>query len=42
VFGFVPLSLLEMSTVVGIVTTYLVATEATKRWFFRPGGPVPA
>jgi len=34
-FGFVPLSMVEMSTVVGIVTTYLAATEATKRWFFR-------
>ena len=41
-FGFVPLSPMEMGTVVGIVTTYLAATEATKRWFFRPSGPTPA
>ena len=41
-FGFVPLSTVEMGTVVGIVTTYLGATEATKRWFFRPRGPKPA
>ena len=41
-FGFVPLSTVEMGTVVGIVTAYLGATEATKRWFFRPGGPTPA
>ena len=41
-FGFVPLSTVEMGTVVGIVTAYLAATEATKRWFFRPGGPTPA
>ena len=40
-FGFVPLSPMEMGTVVGIVTTYLAATEATKRWFFRPRGPTP-
>ena len=37
-FGFVPLSPMEVGTVVGIVTAYLAATEATKRWFFRPGG----
>ena len=41
-FGFVPLSPREIGTVVGIVTTYLAATEATKRWFFRPTGPTPA
>ena len=41
-FGFVPLSTVEMGTVVGIVATYLAATEATKRWFFRPRGPTPA
>jgi P-type Mg2+ transporter len=41
-FGFVPLSPVEMGTVVAIVTTYLVATEATKQWFFRPKGPTPA
>jgi hypothetical protein len=37
-FGFVPLSPLEMGTVVGIVTAYLAATETTKRWFFRASG----
>jgi Mg2+-importing ATPase len=42
VFGFVPLSLVEMSTVVGIVTAYLVATEVAKRWFFRSGAPAPS
>ncbi len=41
-FGFVPLSPMEMGTVVGIVTAYLAATEATKRWFFRARGPTPA
>jgi Mg2+-importing ATPase len=41
-FGFVPLSTGEMGAVVGIVVTYLGATEATKRWFFRPTGPTPA
>ena len=38
-FGFVPLSTVEMGTVVGIVTAYLAATEATKRWFFRAQRP---
>jgi Mg2+-importing ATPase len=42
VFGFVPLSTVEIGTVAGIVTAYLAATEATKRWFFRSGGPTPA
>jgi Mg2+-importing ATPase len=41
-FGFVPLTAVEIVTVLAIVTTYLAATEATKRWFFRPGGPTPA
>jgi P-type Mg2+ transporter len=40
-FGFVPLSIAEMATVVAIVTTYLAATEATKAWFFRVRGPTP-
>jgi hypothetical protein len=35
----VPLSIVEMGTIVGIVTAYLGATEATKRWFFGPRGP---
>ncbi len=39
VFGLVSV---EMGTVVGIVTAYLGATEATKRWFFRASGPTPA
>jgi Mg2+-importing ATPase len=34
-FGFVPLSTVEMGTVVGIVAAYLGATEMTKRCFFR-------
>ena len=42
VFGFVPLSIVEMGTVVGIVTAYLGATEATKLWFFRSGRPTLA
>jgi Mg2+-importing ATPase len=41
-FGFVPLSTVEMGTVVGIVTAYLAATEVAKRWFFRARGPTPA
>ena len=40
-FGFVPLSTVEMGTVVGIVVTYLGATEATKRWVFRSSSPAP-
>ena len=41
-FGFVPLSPVEMTTVVGIVATYLAATEVTKRWFFRREGRRPS
>jgi hypothetical protein len=41
-FGFVPLSPMEMGTVVGIVPTYLAATEATRRCFFRASGPTLA
>jgi Mg2+-importing ATPase len=41
-FGFVPLSTVEMGTVVGIVIAYLAATEFAKRWFFRAQGPTPA
>jgi P-type Mg2+ transporter len=41
-FGFVPLSAVEMATVAGIVTAYLAATEVAKRWFFRARGPTPA
>jgi Mg2+-importing ATPase len=38
-FGFVPLSRVEMGTIVGIVIAYLAATEVAKRWFFRSRGP---
>jgi hypothetical protein len=38
----VPLSTVEMGTAVGIVTAYLAATEAAKRWFFRARRPAPA
>ena len=41
-FGFVPLSIVEMGTVVGIVIAYLAATELAKRWVFRRGGATPA
>jgi hypothetical protein len=34
--------MIEMATVVGIVTSYLVATEATKHWFFRSADAAPA
>ena len=34
-FGFVPLSLWEMASVVAIVGSYIVATEAAKVWFYR-------
>jgi Mg2+-importing ATPase len=45
VFGFVPLSALEMGAVITIVVGYIVATEVGKAWFFRveklpgPGSP---
>ena len=42
VFGFVPLSAVEMGTVVGIVAAYLAATEAAKCWIYRARGPMPA
>lgn len=35
-FGLVPLPAVQMGTVVMIVAGYMVATEAAKRWFFRP------
>ena len=35
VFGFVPLSALQMGTVIAIVVGYIVATEGAKAWFFR-------
>ncbi|MDP3898770.1 MAG: magnesium-translocating P-type ATPase [Mesorhizobium sp.] len=38
-FGFVPLSMAELATVVGIVLGYIVATEAAKAWYFRSENP---
>ena len=35
VFGFVPLSALQMGTVIAIVVGYIVATEGAKAWFYR-------
>jgi Mg2+-importing ATPase len=35
VFGFVPLSALQMGAVIAIVIGYIAATEAAKAWFFR-------
>jgi Mg2+-importing ATPase len=37
VFGFVPLSTLQIGAVVAFVLGYIVATEAAKAWFFRSG-----
>jgi Mg2+-importing ATPase len=34
IFGFVPLSALQMSTVLAIVVGYIAATEAAKTWFY--------
>ena len=34
-FGFVPLSALQMGAVIAIVAGYIVATEVAKAWFFR-------
>ena len=34
VFGFVPLSVIQMGTVIAIVAGYIVATEAAKAWFY--------
>ena len=33
-FGFVPLSAVQMATVITIVVGYIVATEGTKAWFY--------
>jgi P-type Mg2+ transporter len=38
VFGFVPLSALEMLVVLGIVAGYVVATEAAKAWYYSKMG----
>jgi Mg2+-importing ATPase len=35
IFGFVPLSALEVLAVVSIVLGYAVATEVAKAWYFR-------
>ena len=35
VFGFVPLSALEMGAVLVIVAGYIAATEGAKAWFYR-------
>jgi Mg2+-importing ATPase len=35
VFGFVPLSALQVGTVLAIVAGYIVATEFAKAWFYR-------
>ncbi len=35
-FGFVPLSALQMGTVLVIVVGYVAATEAAKVWFYKP------
>jgi P-type Mg2+ transporter len=34
VFGFVPLSVLQMGTVIAIVIGYIAATEGAKAWFY--------
>jgi Mg2+-importing ATPase len=39
VFGFVPLSALQVGATVAIVVGYIVATEAAKAWFFRAEEP---
>jgi Mg2+-importing ATPase len=36
-FGFVPLSGLEIGTVIAIVVGYIAATEGAKAWFYRHG-----
>ena len=36
-FGFVPLSALQIGTVIAIVVGYIVATEAAKAWFYGNG-----
>jgi len=35
VFGFVPLSALQLCAIAAIVLGYIVATELTKAWYFR-------
>lgn len=37
-FGFVPLPVTLLATLVAITVFYVGAAEATKRWFYRNGG----
>lgn len=37
-FGFVPLSALQMATIIAIVAGYIAATEGAKAWFYRKEG----
>jgi Mg2+-importing ATPase len=37
-FGFVPLSALQMATIIAIVVGYIAATEGAKAWFYRKKG----
>jgi Mg2+-importing ATPase len=37
-FGFVPLSALQMATIIAIVVGYIAATEGAKAWFYRKEG----
>jgi Mg2+-importing ATPase len=43
VFGFVPLSVVQVAMVSAIVLGYIAATEAAKAWFYRtlPGALNP-
>jgi Mg2+-importing ATPase len=38
IFGFVPLSSLQLGTVIAILAGYVLATEWAKAWFFRSAG----
>ena len=40
-FGFVPLSMMELATVVAIIGGYIVATEIAKVWFFGCHAAMP-
>jgi Mg2+-importing ATPase len=40
-FGFVPLSAMELATVAAIVGGYIMATETAKSWFFGYGAAAP-
>ena len=41
VFGFVPLSALQMGSIIAVVAGYIAATEAAKLWIFRLENPAP-